>query len=71
MFTDNQSEEMVNIIDVIESSEVPLVFKNMIDDWKPLKWNLEDWKSICMLHPLSCRKGKITCTKVNLNNYRC
>jgi hypothetical protein len=52
---------------VIESSRVPIVFHNMLNDWEPFKWGIDDWKTKLYRHPIHCRKGKITCTKVNLN----
>lgn len=56
-----------NIKNFIESSRVPIIFNNMLDDWEPFKWNLNKWNSLFGNQPLDCRKGKITCTKVILN----
>lgn len=39
----------------------------MLDDWEPFKWNLEKWNNLFKNQQLDCRKGLITCTKVNLN----
>lgn len=55
---------MINIRHCIESSTVPIVFNNMLDDWEFFKWNLEKWNNIFENKPLNCRKGQITCTKV-------
>lgn len=52
---------------MIESSKVPIVFHNMLNDWELFKWDVDDWKTKLFRHPIHCRKGKITCTKVNLN----
>lgn len=79
MFTDIQETDVQKILpgkiitlkDVFESSDIPIVFNDMLDDWEPFKWDLEEWKTRLLLHPLHCRKGQITCTKVNLNNYNC
>jgi len=56
---------MDNIKNVIESSRVPIIFNDMLDDWEPFKWSLDKWNSIFENQPLDCRKGRITCTKVN------
>lgn len=54
---------------IIESSKVPIVFNNMLDDWEPFKWNLEKWNNLLANQSLDCRKGRITCTKVHLFFY--
>lgn len=56
---------MVDIKNIIESSRVPIIFNNMLDDWEPFKWNLEEWNILFENQPLDCRKGSVTCTKVN------
>lgn len=61
--TDTESLD-INIKHLIKSSRVPIIFKNMLDDWEPFKWDLEKWNSIFENQQLDCRKGKITCTKV-------
>lgn len=62
-FTDNESIDN-NIKHSIESSRVPIIFKNMLDDWEPFKWDLQKWNSLFEKQLLDCRKGRITCTKV-------
>jgi len=61
---------MENIKHFIESSKVPIIFNNMLDDWEPFKWNLDQWNNIFEKESLDCRKGRITCTKVNTNIYK-
>lgn len=56
---------MANIKNIIESSRVPIIFSNMLDDWEPFKWDLEKWNNVFENQSLDCRKGKIICTKVN------
>jgi len=56
---------MDNIKNVIESSQVPIIFNGMLDDWELLKWNLDKWNNILEHQLLDCRKGRITCSKVN------
>lgn len=58
---------MKNIRNCIESSGVPIIFNNMLDDWEPFKWNLDKWNKMFENQQLDCRKGKITCTEVNKN----
>ncbi|VVC24789.1 Hypothetical protein CINCED_3A000347 [Cinara cedri] len=60
-----------NIKQFIESSRVPVIFKNMLDNWEPFKWDLEKWNSIFENQLLDCRKGKITCTKEPLWENKC
>lgn len=56
---------MNNIKNFIESSRVPIVFNNMLDDWDPFKWDLDKWNNTFEHQSLDCRKGRITCTQVN------
>lgn len=58
---------MDNIKHYIESSRVPIIFNNMLDDWIPYKWDLEKWSDVFNNKQLDCRKGRITCSKVNYN----
>lgn len=69
IFIDNQPFTD-NIKKCIESSRVPIIFNNMLDDWEPFKWDLNKWNSLFENQSLDCRKGKITCTKVikNMHN---
>jgi len=59
---------MDNIKNVIESSRVPIIFNDMLDDWELFKWNLDNWNNIFEHQSLDCRKGRITCSKVNKTN---
>lgn len=56
---------MNNIKNFIETSQVPIVFNNMLDDWDPFKWDLDKWNSTFEHQSFDCRKGRITCTQVN------
>lgn len=56
---------MASIKTIIETSRVPIIFNNMLDDWELFEWNLEKWNDLFKNQPLDCRKGRITCTKVN------
>lgn len=62
---------MDNIKNVIESSRVPIIFNNMLDDWEPFKWNLDKWNSIFEHQSLKCRKGRITCSEEPLWESKC
>ncbi|XP_022174308.1 HSPB1-associated protein 1 isoform X1 [Myzus persicae] len=62
---------MDNIKNLIESSRVPIVFNDMLDDWELFKWNLDKWNSIFEHQSLNCRKGRITCTKEPLWESKC
>ena len=56
---------MDNIKNIIESSRVPIIFNDMLDDWELFIWNLDKWNNIFERQSLDCIKGRITCTKVN------
>lgn len=55
---------MINIRNLIESTTVPIVFNNMLDEWELADWSLEKWINVFGDMPLDCRNGNITCTKV-------
>lgn len=58
-----------SIKDIIETSRIPIIFNNMLDDWEPFKWNLEKWNKLFENQLLDCRKGLITCSKVGKFKY--
>ncbi|KAF0749530.1 HSPB1-associated protein 1, partial [Aphis craccivora] len=62
---------MNNIKNFIESSRVPIVFNNMLDDWDPFKWDLDKWNSTFEHQSLDCRKGRITCNQEPLWESKC
>lgn len=60
---------MTNIKNIIETSKVPIVFNDMLDDWEPFKWTVEKWNDLFENKPLNCRKGRVTCSKVNYKTH--
>lgn len=51
---------------IVENSSEPLIFNGFIDDWKLLKWSLNDWETKLNNELFTYRKNEFIKSKVNL-----